>query len=58
MSVALVVVLVCGGVLLAFMFPRSASISLVAMNTSGQWLPIDNSSDVTILMEVGNPLFL
>ncbi|CAI8006306.1 Transmembrane protein 106A [Geodia barretti] len=50
-SIVLVVLLVCGGVLLAFMFPRAASISLLAMNSSTEWSPLHNASGVSILME-------
>lgn len=46
LSILLVVLLVCGSILLAFMFPRSASISLVAMNTSKEWVPYTNVSEV------------
>ena len=50
--IVLLVLLVCGGVLLAFMFPRAASISLLSMNSSEEWIPIQNISTVSILMEV------
>jgi hypothetical protein len=51
-SVALVLVLVCGCVLLAFMFPRSASLSLLAVNSSEEWAPLSNdSTSLTLPME-------
>ena len=49
----LVLVLVSGSLLLGFMFPRSASITLVAMNSSTALVPYSNhSNNITVLMNV------
>jgi hypothetical protein len=51
MSIVLVAVLVCGGVLLAFMFPRSASLSLIAMHSSNTSVSYNLNSSITILIQ-------
>ena len=50
--IVLVAVLIAGSILLAFMFPRSASITVVAMNSTRDWVPLSNSSAIEIMMEV------
>ena len=52
MSILLVAVLVSGSVLLAFMFPRSASLALIAMNSSNTSVFYNINSSITIGMQV------
>ena len=52
MSILLVAVLVSGSVLLAFMFPRSASLSLIAMSSSNTSVSYTINSSITIAMQV------
>ena len=54
-SLTLVALLVVGCILLAFMFPRSAMVSVLAINSSSEWINIGNKTadgNITVEMAV------